>query len=54
MLVMHSDGLHTRWAAGDVPLALWGEPAEAAQFLLRAQGKDNDDATVVVIGNART
>ncbi len=53
ILVMHSDGLHTHWTLNDLPRVVWAVPAEAAQALLTAQGKDDDDATAVVVRSAR-
>ena len=52
ILVLHSDGLHTHWGWGDIPATIWQVPSEAAQHLMRTQGKDEDDATVVVVRNA--
>jgi anti-sigma regulatory factor (Ser/Thr protein kinase) len=52
-LVMHSDGLRARWSWGDFP-NLWAERAsQAAQRLLVALGRDDDDATVLVVKSAR-
>lgn len=52
ILVLHSDGLHSHWSTSDFPVATWLSPAEAAHALLDAQGKDDDDATVVVVRSA--
>jgi hypothetical protein len=52
ILVLHSDGLTSRWRWTDFP-SLSGESATvAAQKLLHALAKDNDDATVVVVKGA--
>ncbi len=49
ILVLHSDGLSTRWQWTDFP-ELAGESATViAQRLLRALAKENDDATVMVV-----
>lgn len=48
-LVMHSDGLKTHWRAEDFPGLFQESATIAAQRLLQALSKDNDDATVVVI-----
>ena len=49
LLALHSDGLRTHWGWGDFP-GLAGQPADiAAQALLRALAKAEDDATVVVV-----
>lgn len=49
VMVLHSDGLTSRWSWKDFP-GLEGKPAAvAAQELLRALAKDLDDATVVVV-----
>jgi anti-sigma regulatory factor (Ser/Thr protein kinase) len=53
ILVLHSDGLHTHWDASALPRATWAAPDEAARELLEAHGKDDDDATVVVVRSAR-
>lgn len=53
IVIMHSDGFRTHWDWNDF-LHLAKEPAGAvAQQLLRALGKEDDDATCVVIRNAR-
>jgi hypothetical protein len=52
VLVLHSDGLRTHWGWKDFP-GLAGQPADvAAQTLLRALAKAEDDATALVIRNA--
>ena len=52
ILVLHSDGLHSHWSWHDISPTIWQVPRDAAQHLLQAQGKDEDDATVVVVRNA--
>lgn len=48
ILIMYSDGLHSRWKWEDFP-DLMGQPADRiAQFLLSTLGKTEDDATVLV------
>ena len=52
MLIMHSDGLPAHWAWDQFP-ELDGElPPAIAQRLLRRLARPDDDATVVVAGNA--
>ena len=49
VMVLHSDGLTSRWSWKDFP-GLEAKPAAAAAHeLLRALAKDQDDATVVVV-----
>jgi len=51
VLVLHSDGLRTHWGWSDFP-GLAGQPADvAAQTLLRALAKAEDDATALVVRN---
>lgn len=62
ILVLHSDGVATHWGWKDFPG--WADPQAAgtaersppaaamAQELLRAKAKDEDDATVIVVGNS--
>ncbi len=52
ILVLHSDGLHTHWKADALERVTWAAPSEAAQALLDAYGKDDDDVTVVVVRSA--
>jgi anti-sigma regulatory factor (Ser/Thr protein kinase)/serine/threonine protein phosphatase PrpC len=52
ILVLHSDGLTSRWRWTDFP-SLSGESATVgARKLLHTLAKDNDDATVVVVKGA--
>jgi len=52
-LVMHSDGIVTRWSLDDAPGLLQCEPAVVAGWLLRTHARGRDDATVVVLRRAR-
>ncbi len=52
MLVLHSDGLHTHWTAEDLARVAWAAPSDAAHALLEQYGKEDDDATVVVVRGA--
>jgi len=49
LLVMHSDGLATRWSLADYPGLLGKHPAIIAGILFRDHGRGRDDATVVVV-----
>jgi anti-sigma regulatory factor (Ser/Thr protein kinase) len=49
VLVLHSDGLTSRWRWTDFPDLARESATVAAQRLLRGLAKDNDDATVVVV-----
>ena len=52
-LVMHSDGLNSRWRPADHP-DLWGGTARnAAHALLSRIARDDDDATVLTVRDAR-
>lgn len=52
-LVMHSDGVRARWSWSDFP-TLWRErPSQIAQRLLCALGREDDDATVLVVRSVR-
>jgi anti-sigma regulatory factor (Ser/Thr protein kinase)/serine/threonine protein phosphatase PrpC len=48
VLVMHSDGLHSRWNWQDFPQIAQQPVDRIARFLLSTLGKDEDDATVLV------
>ncbi len=48
-LVLHSDGLHTHWNAEQIDRIRRTTPSDAAQSLLEVFGKNDDDATVVVV-----
>jgi anti-sigma regulatory factor (Ser/Thr protein kinase) len=49
MLIMHSDGLQTRWSLGKFPGLAQRRPAVIAGLLYRDFKRGNDDATVVVV-----
>jgi anti-sigma regulatory factor (Ser/Thr protein kinase) len=49
VLVLHSDGLTSRWRWADFPELPDATATAAARRLLRALAKDNDDATVLVV-----
>jgi len=53
MLVLHSDGIATRWNLSETPGLLQCEPAVLAGWLLREHSRGRDDATVVVVRRAR-
>jgi anti-sigma regulatory factor (Ser/Thr protein kinase) len=52
VLVLHSDGVRSRWGWGELPADAWAVPSKAAQGLLHRFAKDDDDATVVVVRHA--
>jgi len=49
VLVLHSDGITSRWTFDDAPGLLQCDPAVIAAWLLREHLRGRDDATVVVI-----
>jgi len=49
LLVLHSDGLQTRWSLADYPGLALRHPAVIAAVLLRDFDRGRDDATVVVL-----
>jgi serine/threonine protein phosphatase PrpC len=49
LLVMHSDGLVTRWNLADAPGLLRRHPTVVAAWLLRDHRRGADDVTVVVL-----
>jgi anti-sigma regulatory factor (Ser/Thr protein kinase) len=49
VLILHSDGLSTRWRAEDFPSIPQAAPAALARELLASLGKEDDDATVLVV-----
>jgi anti-sigma regulatory factor (Ser/Thr protein kinase)/serine/threonine protein phosphatase PrpC len=49
VLILHSDGLTTQWKTEDFPSITQAAPSVIAKELLSALGKDNDDATVLVV-----
>ena len=52
VLVLHSDGLKTRWRWEDFAHLADQPAAVVAHEMLRALGKDDDDATVIVVKGA--
>jgi len=50
-LVMHSDGLSSRWTLESYPGLAMRHPALAAAVLWRDCGRGRDDATIVVVGH---
>lgn len=53
VLVMHSDGIMSRWSFDPYPGLLVRHPAVIAAILCRDFMRGRDDATVVVVGRAR-
>jgi anti-sigma regulatory factor (Ser/Thr protein kinase) len=51
-MVLHSDGMTSRWGLADFPDLTRESATTMAQRLLRALAKDNDDATIVVVRDA--
>ena len=49
MLVMHSDGLKSRWTLNATPRLLQHHPALVAAWLCREQHRGRDDTTVVAV-----
>ena len=49
LLILHSDGLQTRWALADYPGLVHRHPAVIAAVLLRDFDRRRDDTTVVVL-----
>lgn len=49
ILVMHSDGIVTRWTLDDAPGLLQCDAAVIAGWILRDHSRGRDDATVVVV-----
>jgi anti-sigma regulatory factor (Ser/Thr protein kinase) len=52
VLVIHSDGLRTRWQWNEFEEIAQEPPAVIARHLLNKLGKQDDDATVLVVKNA--
>ncbi len=53
ILIIHSDGLTTRWHPKNFPNLPLSPASELAQELLNSLSKQDDDATVIVIKNGR-
>lgn len=52
LLILHSDGIATRWTLDGTPGLLQSDPLVIAAWLLREHSRGRDDATVVVIRRA--
>ena len=50
MLVIHTDGINTRWKTDSYPGLLRQDPALLAGVLLRDAARSRDDATVLALG----
>ena len=48
MLILHSDGIRTRWDLNDYPRLQRCDPMLIAAILLRDYRRERDDATVLV------
>jgi hypothetical protein len=53
VMVMHSDGVSSRWEWEDYPEFRGASAVSAAEQLLHRQARDNDDATVLVVKGAQ-
>lgn len=53
ILILYSDGLHSKWDYNDFSEEIWTKPEVAAHTILAQQGKDNDDATIVIVKNSK-
>lgn len=51
LLVMHSDGITTRWRPDAYPGLMTTHPALVAGVIYRDFGRDRDDATILVLGD---
>jgi hypothetical protein len=49
VLVLHTDGINSRWDPADYPGADHHHPAIMAALIWRDANRGNDDATVVVV-----
>ena len=49
LLVMHSDGIASRWSLAEVPRLLQHHPVVVAAWLVNSHRRPRDDATVVVV-----
>lgn len=49
LVILHSDGINTRWRGTDLLPVLQRDPTLAAAILLRDHTRQRDDATVVVV-----
>jgi len=53
LLIVHSDGLETRWHSSNIQRLLGSDPTLVAAVLLRDHHRARDDATVVVVQNTQ-
>ncbi|KWT72179.1 MULTISPECIES: ATP-binding SpoIIE family protein phosphatase [unclassified Variovorax] len=53
LVIVHSDGIDTRWKSARIAAALQSDPAIVAAILLREHTRHRDDATVVVVRRKR-
>ena len=53
ILVLHSDGIATRWTLDGAPGLLQCDPAVIAGWIIRDHSRGRDDATVVVVRRTR-
>jgi hypothetical protein len=51
LLVMHSDGISSKWRVNTYPGLMTAHPALLAGVIYRDFGRTNDDATVLVLGD---
>lgn len=49
VLVLHSDGLNSQWHWQDYPELTEASATQAARYLLQIQGRDDDDASIIVV-----
>ena len=49
LLVVHSDGIETRWHSDSIQRLLGSDPTLVAAVLMRDHHRSRDDATVVVV-----
>lgn len=54
IVVLHSDGLASRWSLAEVPALLRCEPALICAWLVQRHSRGRDDVTVVVLRRAGT
>jgi anti-sigma regulatory factor (Ser/Thr protein kinase) len=52
LIVLHSDGLTSRWSLGEAPGLIQCDPAVVAGWLVREHTRGRDDVTVVVVSRA--
>lgn len=52
LIILHSDGLTSRWSLGEAPGLIQCDPAVIAGWLVREHTRGRDDVTVVVVRRA--